>query len=279
MAHDFSEFYQMCGSVMQSSIENMIILDKDRITPEMKSYIGMCINNLLCEDDDTFRQKYLELYDIDIAHEENYVFDVLPIRYNKYSYAFACVSNIDLIKRCLAISKLPLSFAINSCTRSGRQLFINFDLESCKLLHDEGFDNNNLLSVACTAGDYNSIKYILTYMTDINLGDLIMDQRFMFCNLTSIYIIDKIMEHPNDFFKYLLKKQQFSDLTGSYKIPIMCYYIIRYLSREEGLSYFNYFNRCLNNDSRWVNQKILWNQSLEFHFRPRGGHTKTPNNS
>jgi hypothetical protein len=74
------------------------------------------------------------------------------------------------------------------------------------------------------------------HMTELNLGELIMDQQCISKNLTSIYIIDKIYDYSNDFLKQLLKNRHFSRCDGFYNI-IMCYYIVRYMSREEGLSY------------------------------------------
>jgi hypothetical protein len=290
MDHDFSEFYQMCGSVMQSAIEDMIIHDKDHIKPKIRLHINACINYLLSMNDDIFLSKYMELYDIDVDNELVYVVHELytddaqlPTNYNKYDYVFACTSNILLINRCLLISKLPLIFAINRCTRRGAQMFINFDIESCKLLHSEGFDSNTLLSIAYVARDYDSIRYILMHMTDINLGDLIMDQRFVFYNLPIIYIIDKIHEYPCDFIKKLLKTKHFTDCDYYYGFIITCYYIVRYMSRKEGLSYLSKMNKHLDDkillskntlDSWWSARKLLWNNLLEFHFRPRGGHTK-----
>jgi hypothetical protein len=294
MEHDFNVIYQICGPDMQSSIEDMIIHDQDHIKPKIRVHISACINYLLSINDELFRQKYQVLYDID--NDDPYTVDEiekddieLPTDYNKYDFIFACVSNINLINRCLVISKLPLSFAINRCTQHGTQMFINFDLESCKLLQEAGFDNNNLLAVACAARDYNSIKYILMYMTELNLGELIMDKRFMFKNLTSIYIIDKIHYHSNDFLKQLLKTRHFSSFNDIYNIIIICYYIIRYLSREDGLSYINDIDKYLDdkiitltqsgiNVDRWIEHRLslhqLINHLLEFHFRPRGGHTK-----
>jgi hypothetical protein len=94
-------------------------------------------------NDELFRHKYMELYKVGIDNENERPYtdddDVeLSTDIDKYVYLFACVSHIDLIKRCLNISKSPLSFAINRAIdnrgqHGTQQMFINFDLESCKL--------------------------------------------------------------------------------------------------------------------------------------------------
>jgi hypothetical protein len=307
MEHDFREFYEICGSVMQSKIEEMITKDKHPIKRRLNAYINACIQYLLSLNDDDFRNKYIELYHIDTETGAEFIIDdidedeeddtkfeerdiMIHNRYNKYDHAFACVSNIALIRRCLSISKIPLNVAIKEVTSIGTQLFINFDLESCKLLHEAGIDLGNLLFIARTVHNYDSIMYILQHMTELNLGDLIMDQRLTFMYVSNIYIVDKIQEHPDDCLKVLMKQEHmtYNIHDRSNNIVIKCYYIIKYMPREEGIIYLKNANeyydaqilkykksKSRDKTAICTENKKLYNQLLEFHFKPRGTHTKS----
>jgi hypothetical protein len=287
-------FIEIGGELLHKQIEKVIAQEINSLTKnsmtELHVFITNCINHLLSLDDDTFREIYLKMPitaegfeynmcnmleirdaiadddDNDITKNElmnNHKNELLITHSNDpYCYVYACVSNITLIRRCLTISKLPLNNAI--ILSSEHQNYIGFNLESCILLCEHNFDHVHLLSIAYARHDYTSMKYIINCMSEIELFNIISANKYD--GLIYILFIDRIYNLNDDYLKLMCKTKY----TMHSDTIISCYYIITYMSIEEGKEHIYNIEKS-KQFPKWVcRMKSL----LEFHFRPRGSYTK-----
>jgi hypothetical protein len=109
-------------------------------------------------------------------------------------------------------------------------------------------------------------------MTEIEVAQLILNLDNNIYGLFNILIIDKICctEH-NNYFKnklitVLIPPYPYSILySPDTIIMLLCYCIINYATVIEGDAMIKHF----------AENKLLYDNLLEFHFRPRGSHTKS----
>jgi hypothetical protein len=60
---------------------------------------------------------------------------------------------------------------------------------------------------------------------------------------------------------------------------VLCYYIIKHLSLEDGIKYVHELTDAYGNRSHGKTLELTEiNKLLAFHFRPRGSHTKGASN-
>jgi hypothetical protein len=225
--------------------------------------------------------------DIDNIEEREYCY---------IDYAHAYISDIRLIRRCLEISKVPLWNLIKVLIRyhhNTRSNYTNFDMESCKLLYENGCDVTGLLHVACHMHDYNSIRYLVDNMSDVELYNLVHSREYIYLNLASLLLIDRLMNMRDRCFTSLLidivLKEDYQRHDNYWVIDNMniynsCYYIIKYMSIDDGKKFMKELNQLYddringltfnNNTERHIDEQLLHNNLLEYHFRPRGSHTK-----
>jgi hypothetical protein len=120
------------------------------------------------------------------------------IEYNLYEYAYAYLSNIDLIKKCLSISMVPLNYILFILTSPEvselSYKYTNFDIESCKLLYNNKCDVVGLFAVACHKGDYNSMVYLVNNMSPYDIYELLYTGAYGLLNLAIVLVIDRIYE-------------------------------------------------------------------------------------
>jgi hypothetical protein len=209
--------------------------------------------------DYTTRQSYAS-----IAKNKYRNRDDIDMDQDPYCYIFACVSNITLLRKCLAISKLPIIAALMACERNkdAELFYIHIDLESCMLLHEHGCDLISLLSIAYLLKDYNSQKYIINHMTEIDLFNIIHVDRYK--GLINILLMNRIHDLQDNHLKLICN----SYIINQYHNPVIkCYYIINYMSIDASKTYILEHN----GDRHYV----LLTSLLLFHFRPRGSHTKS----
>jgi hypothetical protein len=228
-----------------------------------------------------------------------------PVEYKYIDYACAFLPDSALIRKCLSISILPLNNCVNYISSNDcisiiiDNQKIQMNLESCKLLHASGININ----IAYIAHDYESITYLINHMTYLELHHLAtnyaqkLDTRYK-CDIIHILVADKILQSKD---KILI--DSYINLTKAYygrniynicndksidKISILldCYHIIKYMTHTEGLSFVTELTKeidrvlvtCVATDNEYTNLCNLsasYKNMLEYHFRPRGSHTKS----
>jgi hypothetical protein len=207
----------------------------------------------------------------------------IDYRYDLYECAHAYVSNVELLRKCLAISPVPLYNSIKTLIRSeysSHETYVNFDIESCKLLVEHGFKKSYLLHIAYRVSNYDSIIYLIESMTIIELINML--NSIVYYDVVGFLLIDKIY-NLNDPCLNRLCKNSMVEYRGTSKIRIIlnCYYIIKFMTIDEGKASMIEQNKLYEMQKREANRQnmaeayqSLHNNLLEFHFRPRGGHTK-----
>jgi hypothetical protein len=301
--YDFSEFYKISGPIMQENLEKLIINESENAT--IHSYINnACVEYLLSLNEEEYLYIYYGLFDI--IDYTAFIIDLNDVE-QEYTYSdciHAYISNIELLKKCLSITNIILNKAITFLYY--KNTLINLSIESCTLLCDNSIDIRRITTIT---SNMNSVKYLINRMSTIDLGDILSDISYLsnrsdrFVGLIKIYVIDKIYKINNSYLKSLLKQNMlyrktipFFDFDNNrdqfecfhLKTCIAtCYYIIKYISSEEGKKHGEYFT-CKNiiypaNNSELTKSinalEMKYKSMLEFHFRPRGAHTKGAVNS
>jgi hypothetical protein len=116
-------------------------------------------------------------------------------------------------------------------------------------------------------------------MNAIELTSLISTMHYLYGHLSFILIIDKISAINDKDLNALLKLKVSECYLHAH--AAQCYYIIKYIPLSEGkellIEHNKQYDACTLSNIKILTdeQKILYNNVLEFHFRPRGGHTKS----
>jgi hypothetical protein len=288
--HDFSEFYEIGGLLIELHVkENLKDIDH-RVDEDYVNKIKSCATYLLSLTDDEFRKIYINLpRDIEIYQSEEEDAEMNERPYTYYTYTYAYVSNIELIQKCLAISKIPIFNSIDILTEKSGEYFANIDISSCKLLRAHGCNYKGLLAIAYELDEYESIKYIIDSMTEYELYTFLSTEEFIHYKLVNILIIDKIYSTRDE---YLISVLNSYEIDRNNIIIVRCYNIIKYLTLSEGKTLMTNINKSYesrlckihgddtkSNDRRnkIKTEQSLHNELLVKHFTPRGSHTKSAN--
>jgi hypothetical protein len=301
--NDFSEFYKISGPIMQENLEKLIINESENAIIR-GDVDNACVDYLLSLNE----EEYLYIY-YGLSNVNNYTaFINLNNIEQEYTYIdciHAYVSNIELLKKCLSITNIILNNALKRMFNCN-DIMINLNIESCMLLCDNGIDVKHITNIT---SNMNSVKYLIDRMSAIDLYDILSDITYLLnrncrsVGLVKIYIIDRIYEINNSYLKSVLNQNMLHNKT----IPFFdfdnnrdqfecfhlktciatCYYIIKYMSTEEGKKHNEYFIWKNINHSRNTSEltksvdalEMKYKSMLEFHFRPRGAHTKGAVNS
>jgi hypothetical protein len=291
----------MCGPVMESAIKTLL---KIETSPVLCNSVEKCIKYLQSIDDELFEYIYLNMPSdmgvyrsnaTEILAANQDVEDEDDIEYNYYEYAYAYLSNIDLIKKCLSISMVPLNYILLVLTSPEVSAlsykYVNFCTESCKLLLYK-CNMGSLLAVACHKGDYNSMVYIVNNMSPYDIYDLLYTGAYELLNLTIILVIDRIYNLKDKCLITLLN-DKLSSINSSINLSsidlyynsidllsmhLRCYTIIKYMSLDDAKLMMTKINGFYLAQTKPGSDpgiiQLLHNKLLEFHFRPRGAHTK-----
>jgi hypothetical protein len=270
-------------------------------------YIKKCSVYLLSLEDDEFKNIYTNMptsYD-----EFTKIYTNMPISYDEFGnkdtytlcdYVYAYVSNIDLLRKCLAISPVTINTSIRILINNASPFaykYLRLDLESCKLLRDSGCNIINLLNMAYNISDYATVRYLIESMSKMELMKLFIDVNNLLFNIFGILFIDAISTSDdadlNEVLYNTLSKindgqhcpstEHICALNHKLRIVLQCYYAIKYLPRDEALELINHQNQRYDyflltdegNKPHVEQIKTFHNNLLEFHFRPRGSHTKS----
>jgi hypothetical protein len=268
--HDFTEFYTMCGPVMQAEIEKLKIYDNHRHIKYRQYHhviyeqVADMENRLKLLNDNEFESSYLKMPQNDIEYGDNN--DEV---YNQIQYQ-AIISNTELIKKCISISTTRLNNLINVFNEripSPAYTSSNF-IDSCKLMMP--FVNKlDLLTVSWYSHDYASMKYIIDNASSQDIL-YILDQRSWTLTFPTIKIllIDRVHRDSSlnlncidilfNKFKYEMK----------HEICTTCYFIIKNsLSIKDNNTFIDKY--VIESD------KIFHTELTEYYFKPRGSHTKS----
>jgi hypothetical protein len=283
--HDFSEIYAIGGPSIKLAIEDLLKYEHG-IRYTDNEHIEMCAKYLLSLNNEEFMKLY-------VGTPKYY--DAYGKKYKKYyysSYVYAYTSSIELIQKCLAISKIPINNSIrfiHNMDIDGDLHHIHLDIESCKLLHAHGCDLVSLLYIACNVNDYKSIKYIINNMSEIEYEKIILYEVHENLGSIKLLVIDHVCK-LNDIYLNALLKDTIMD-TNFYRdrdrIINQCYYIIKYMTIESGKKLVTKLNKdyadkftelTIDNNIKHLTyitrtQTIL-NDVMDFHFKIRGSHTK-----
>jgi hypothetical protein len=338
--HDFTEIYEIGGPAMKSAIENIVKIEGATRIEHVKQdtkHINECINYLLSLNDKIFKKIYLKLpnnwdkyenadedvdeeeyikEDKDIDEDENvdeeeYIKEDEDVddAYDASDYAFAYVSNINLIRRCHAISPVAINKSVEILTHNNESQYlryINLNLESCKLLYENGCNLTCLLLIAYDISDYTTIRYIIDSMSKMDLIELFnLQYSIEYFTTFGILLIDAIHKLNDAYLNKVLYNRLCKTYSTSisadavynrsrgklpdFEIVLQCYYIIKYMTVAEGQKLMalqnNIYDIQINIASDKKNKtlinktKLFHNNLLEFHFKPRGSHTKAANTS
>jgi hypothetical protein len=234
---------------------------------------------------DGFAAGLIELNDILNDEDENdEVRNVKLIKpYCSYDYISACISNTELAQKCMSISAIPLHNAINILRHNQGCKYIMFDLETCKLMTAHNCNLVSMLYIAYAVRNYESMKFIIENMDYMSMFYILTCNGFILDGILFILTIDRIKCINNNYLTGFLQNIIFSYSNKVNKIIIACYYVINYMSVIEGKQYminenttYNYITMKTDNVKYkiYTERQSFHNELLEFHFRPRGGHTK-----
>jgi hypothetical protein len=269
------------------------------------AHIESCINYLHSLNDVEFENIYIKSPQSQREYQDNMEeINANSVVYSYINYAHAYVSDIGLIRRCLQISRIPLWNSIKILTRFRRdahKTYTNFNVESCKLLYENDCNVVGLLHIACNIKDYDSIRYLVNNMSENELHNLLHTREYIYLNLAFLLVVDRIMNmHDRCFIALLTDTIMTADnyiydpywIIPNMKIYNTIYFIIKYMTLDEGKKLHAKINNeyiyTLNNEYicnpaiiSHVNvrdtltlEQLLYNNLLEYYFRPRGSHTK-----
>jgi hypothetical protein len=120
-------------------------------------------------------------------------------------------------------------------------------------------------------------------MNAIELHELITHRDYFYENLIFILIIDKIYTVNDECLKTFIKNKiiEYNFILTPTTSIVQCYYIIKYATLQECINImiqqnqkFDTHIELTTNTAPYIQYKKLYNDMLEFHLRPRGGHTK-----
>jgi hypothetical protein len=297
-SHDFREIYEIGGPFMNTEIIN--VLEHERVEHcerlilinSVKNHINVCAKYLLSLDDNTFSQMYIHLPTDHQGYENNEIY--VNDEYSLIDYACAFISDEKLVRRCISISPVAINMSVKILTDYESPMDLNYiklDLESCKLLHDNKCNIVNLLTIAYYISDYNTIRYLIESMSKMELIELLTSELINILNsMYGIILIDTIDRMNDKCLNKILyhKINSINILDNIYadvrdqKVILQCYYIIKYMTLDDGRKLFTSHIDSLfewkSDETKKLTKeyKLLYNNLLEFHFRPRGSHTKAP---
>jgi hypothetical protein len=275
------------------------------------SHIKKCIQYLLSLDDNEFNKIYVNLPISSTEYENNILAgsnlddtddDDDDDKYTLLDYAFAYASDINLIRRCLDVSPVAINASIKIVAHSESPddySYLKLDLESCTLLRENRCDVGSLLIIAYNMSDYDTVKYLIESMTNIELIELFMSSNsYIYFNIFGILLIDAIVKLDDKCVNTVLYNtlgkindrprgptEEHSDIRGhTLTIILQCYYVIKYLTLDAGRKLiahqhkrYDYFIATDRTHHNLYCKKIkaFHDNLMSFHFRPRGSHTKS----
>jgi hypothetical protein len=200
--------------------------------------------------------------------------------YSCFDFAYAFMSR-DLLRKCLAISNIPINNLLMSLI--GRELpdflnYVDITIETCKLLHEHGCSMVQLLDVGYYANNYECITYIINRMTALELADMINNKTHLCFRLINILIIDAVYVLHDPVLIHLLNNSIHKYIFCDYNmtVALRCYNIIKYLTIEQGNAVAKqhndaYSQKICQNNSQILKNKIkieqdLFNSLLTKHF-------------
>jgi hypothetical protein len=305
--------YEIGGTLLRESIEKLIIDERNECILNIKYKddirIKACANYLLSMDELEFKELYLGMPDemddygdnmlevifpdadhlINDADISNYIRNNTDANYCYFDYAYAFLSDIKLIEKCLLISKTALNHSIDVLHNYEHKIYINITSESCKLLHKYDINMTNLLAIAYYLYDVDSISCIIELMSLTELYNI----SNVYSGLTQILILDRIHKEHDDYIinKYnnVLELRMYTTLLDISDVIVDCYNVIKYMSQKDGQKYMTKLNERYEyykgnsyghayEKSNVLKIQSFHNELLLFHFKSRGGHTKGANN-
>jgi hypothetical protein len=116
-------------------------------------------------------------------------------------------------------------------------------------------------------------------MSSIDCETILLYNDYLLVGLVKLLVIDKIQKIKDLYLKTLLKDNimQTCSYENRSKIVEQCYYIIKYMSIENGKKRVSALNKKLlkQSDNEYSKHAyIILNDVMEFHFKPRGLYTK-----
>jgi hypothetical protein len=204
MAFDYDYFKnleEIGGHLLCDSIKSLILYDSDnnyvnihmRDPSRIKIYASIrdFIDVLLNMNDDEFHQIYIDFEDVDVCIVD---------------YVYACLSNYELIKRCLSISVDILRNAFKLYIYDD-DLHVNFDIRMCKLLRENKFKLECLLLIAYDRGSVELMTYLIDDMTRDEIKDILLDNiHEKYNGVLYIIIMDKIHNDDTELKSLVIDK-------------------------------------------------------------------------
>jgi hypothetical protein len=283
--YDFTEFYIICGPIMRERIEEFKVHN-------LEMYAKFK-NDLNFNEDhaENQTQLLLKLSDVEFKniYNESTIIDDECISMNQYksapNYKYiynSYLSNINVLQKCIDISITPISNILTFFRHA------DLNLECCKLLMTVIIDKIDILLLAYYNNNFECMQYVINNMTKSDLVKFLTKCRPIF-NVINILIMDRIYNiNDNDLKSQLDNLFKYINLHSIENTLIECYYIIKYMSRADGISQKQYKYTMYQSDLNiFDNEKCIknlkdhndvYNTLLEFHFRPRGTLTKCPKN-
>jgi uncharacterized membrane protein len=275
--HDFTEFYTICGPVMQAEIEKLKIeVNREHTAYKQHNYliyehVADMENCLKLLNDDEFELLYLNMPQNAVEYTAN------DDKYNNQLKYQAIMSNTELVKKCISISMTRLNNLINlfeehlyTCAYTST----NF-IDSCKLMMP--FVNKlHLLTVSWYFHDYASIKYVVDNASSQDILNILEKYSWTLTHPTiKILLIDRVHRDESlnlncidilfNTFKHEIKQENL--VVWNYIITI-CYHIIKNsLSIKDNEAFINKYTA--------ESDKIFHTALTEYYFKPRGSHTKS----
>jgi hypothetical protein len=283
----FDNIHELCGPVMHERINTTV-------KKEIEEY-NMKFEHNYATDVEKYRTELLSMTDdeFNAIYRAIYLLENKDIKDLNLNYICAILSDTTLIKKCIntlneVLKRIDPIYNINSM----------ITLESIMLLAAHNFDNVVLLLLAYYALDYISMKYIINIMSIDELKTIVYDNsdvyRVISCiGIVEILLMDKLFEFGHSYVskmhdnynrfisghKVLLRRLSINE------VIVECYYIIRYMTQAEGKIHMTKRNESYKELIDYPGNRIpsttiynvyeLYNSLLEYHFRPRGYHTKS----
>jgi hypothetical protein len=281
--HDFTDVYETCGPLMESQIKKY--MDFKQWSTEICSP-KKAESYLLSLDIHDFNKLYINMpRDIEgyqTNADELYDSDDDDNHCSYFEYAGAFVSNIELLRKCLAISNIPINNSIKMYIQKRNNFgyphfyYKDINVNSCKLLHEHGCDMIGLLYIAYCVQNYECIKYIINNMSSIELSNYITNE-YIYFDLINILVIDRI-KHDKVLLLLLHDKLMTNiEYDNDIIIIIKCYYIITCLTIDEGKilmekqtkMFASRLRKAYYGDLRCniEMKRILHNDLLAYHFK------------
>jgi hypothetical protein len=277
--YDFTEFCKLGGSLVDGYVAKLIQLDRKKFKEwhdakefEVKIQDGQA-KWMLNQTDVEFEQMYYTV------PKDTDAFIAMISQRNGIMYRYiysAYLTNVDLLRRCLALSDIPINNVLRVLSNRDALGHVNVNIECYKLLNTA--NKSDMLLTAYYADNYECMQYVVNNMTGADVFYFLANAPSKLTVL-NILILDRIII-LND--KYLMTSyvEIHRSIQTQDDILINCYYIIKCLSRLDGVKYMLKQDEILqveiNNlaNSELVielNTKLscVYNQLLEYHFNPK----------